>query len=101
MAMRTVWGTIIMSPDGSIEQKGEGFTVMHQKNGEYIISFSPPFSDIPSIVGSQVLFGDEDQYPVDNVVFPFLTKGAATAITGDAKGNQLDRSFSFIAIGLD
>ncbi|TRV43980.1 MAG: hypothetical protein EWV53_22765 [Microcystis panniformis Mp_MB_F_20051200_S9] len=71
----------------------------HQSNGEYIISFSPAFSATPSIVGSQVLYGQQSQKPLDNVVFPFLNSGAATALTGDSEGNKKDRSFSFIAIG--
>ncbi len=97
MTTKTLWG--VVNKDGSITSSGGGFTITHQGNGEYIISFSPTFSATPSIVGSQVLFGQESQDTRDNVVFPFLNSGAATALTGDSQGKHQDRSFSFIAIG--
>jgi len=98
MATRTSYGVI--NKDGTINSGSGDFTVTAQGNGEYIISFSPAFKGTPSIVGSQVLFGDTSQWPTDNIVFPFLNGGAATAITGGSDaGNQSNRSFSFIAIG--
>jgi|LakMenEpi03Aug12_release.lakeMendotaPanAssembly.Ray.scaffolds.fasta_scaffold592826_1 hypothetical protein len=99
MTTKTLWG--VVNKDGSIKSSGGGFTITHQGNGEYIISFSPTFSATPSIVGSQVLYGQESEKPLDNVVFPFLNSSTATAFTGDSKGDQEDRSFSFIAIGPD
>lgn len=97
METKTVWG--VLNKDGSINSSGGGFTVTHQGNGEYIISFSPAFSATPSIVGSQVLFSTTRQDTRDNVVFPYLNSGAATALTGDSGGNHADRPFAFVAIG--
>jgi hypothetical protein len=37
--------------------------------------------------------------PLDNVVFPLLSKESALAVTGDSKGGRVNRQFSFIAIG--
>jgi hypothetical protein len=97
METKTVWG--VLNKDGSINSSGGGFTVTHQGNGEYIISFSPAFSATPSIVGSQVLYGTSSQNTLDNVVFPYVNQGAATALTGDGAGKHLDRPFAFVAIG--
>ena len=96
MATMTVWG--VVNKDGSIGA-GNGFSITHQGNGEYIISFSPAFSGMPAITGSQVNYGDQGQNTRDNVVFPFVNNGSATALTGDGGGSRTDRSFSFIAIG--
>ena len=93
----TVWGTI--NGDGSIAA-GTGYSVTAQGNGEYIISFSPTFSGTPAIVGSQVLYGSGSENTLDNVIFPYLNNGAATAKTGDSNGNSTNRAFSFIAMGL-
>lgn len=93
----TVWG--VVNADGSIGN-GTGFSITHQDGGgEYIISFSPSFSGMPAISGSQVNFGSQNENTRDGVVFPFLNGGAATALTGDGGGSKTDRSFAFIAVG--
>ena len=53
----------------------------------------------PAIGASQTNFGDMGQNTNDNVVFPFVDKGSATALTGDYHGNHVDRGFSFLARG--
>jgi hypothetical protein len=95
-----VSGTI--NADGSVKSAGiNGFTVQKQNSGQYLITFVPPFADTPAIVGSQTRFGNvNDENPSDNVVFPLLDNGSATAVTGDSDGNHRDRSFSFIARGI-
>ena len=98
MSTNIVWG--VVNKDGTINSSGGGFSITHEGEGEYIISFSPEFSATPAITGSQVLYESQGQWPTDGVVFPYLNKGAATAITGGGTdGNRSDRSFSFIAIG--
>ncbi len=92
----TVWG--VVNKDGSIGN-GKGFSITHQGGGEYIISFSPSFSGMPAISGSQVNYGSQNEDTRDGVVFPFLNAGSATALTGDSGGSKTDRSFAFIAIG--
>lgn len=95
-----VSGTI--NGDGSVKSAGtKGFTVQKQSAGQYLITFTPPFADTPAIVGSQTNFGNvSDENPSDNVVFPLLDKGSATVVTGDSEGNHKDRTFSFIARGI-
>ena len=88
----------VINSDGS-KVSGHGFSVTSQGSGEYIISFSPPFSEVPAIVGSQVNFGSTGQDPRDGVVFPFVNAGAATVITGDSAGGHSSRTFAFIARG--
>lgn len=96
MASMTVWG--VVNANGTVAA-GSGFTVTSQGSGEYIISFSPAFSSMPAIVGSQANFGSTSQDTRDNIVFPYVNNGAATALTGDSGGNHTNRSFSFIAMG--
>jgi hypothetical protein len=88
----------VIGSDGT-KLSGHGFTVTSQGNGEYIISFSPPFSAIPAIVGSQVNYEKTSQDTRDNVIFPYVNTGAATAITGDSTGDHTNRTFAFIANG--
>ena len=96
MATQTVWG--VVNSNGTA-QSGSGFTVQYAGTGQYSITFDNAFSDIPSIVGSQVLFGSLNENTMDTVVFPQLTSKLATALTGEASGKHQDRNFSFIAIG--
>ncbi|MDJ0903195.1 MAG: hypothetical protein QNJ55_30795 [Xenococcus sp. MO_188.B8] len=96
MATMRIWG--VVNSDGTVNSGG-GFSINHQGDGEYIISFSTAFSGIPAIVGNQVLFGRPNQNPLDGLVFPFLDSGSATVLTSNANGAKVDRSFAFIAIG--
>ncbi len=92
----TIYGTI--GKDGNIIS-GSGFEVTKQQTGQFTIDFEQNFNDIPAIVSSQTGYGNLDENTMDNVVFPFLSAGSATAITGDASGHPSSRQFSFIAIG--
>lgn len=98
MTTRTIWGTV--NANGTILSGSGDFAVNRTGNGQYQIQFNDDFSATPAIVGSQVLFGNQGESPLDNIVFPFLNKNGATAFTGDSKGNVGDRSFSFIAVGV-
>ncbi|PTW61744.1 hypothetical protein C8N35_102460 [Breoghania corrubedonensis] len=93
---KTVWGTV--SGNGDL-LAGAGCTISKQGTGIYVIDFTTSFSGVPALVGSQTGFGSQGQSPLDNVAFPFLTGGTATAVTGDNQGSKEDRQFSFIAIG--
>lgn len=95
--MEILWGAI--NANGTISSSGGGFSVTRQGAGQYVISFRSLFQTIPSIVGSQTSYGNLGESPVDNVVFPLVDTGSATAITGDSNGNHQDRNFSFIAVG--
>lgn len=88
----------VVNANGSIAS-GSGFSVTRQTTGQYVIDFTQAFSELPAIVGSQTQFGNIGQNTRDNVVFPFVSNGSATALTGDSNGSHTDRSFSFIAIG--
>ncbi len=96
MALRTIYG--IVGPTGSIVS-GSGFAVSRTNNGEYQVQFNAQFSRIPAVVGSQVLFGNEDEDTRDNVIFPFLNTNGFTAITGDSGGSHKDRNFAFTVVG--
>ena len=93
----TLWG--IINPNGSTLVGSGGFNSSLGDAGEYTITFSPTFSDVPAIVGSQVKYGNTSESTLDNVVFPFVDSSSATAMTGDSSGKKTDRHFSFIAIG--
>src|ERR1051325_4279921 len=95
--MEILWGAI--NANGTIASSGGGFSVTRQGTGQYVISFRSLFQAVPSVVGSQTNFGGLNENPLDNIVFPIVDTGSATAITGDAQGNHQDRNFSFIAIG--
>ncbi|CAL2075556.1 conserved protein of unknown function [Tenacibaculum sp. 190524A02b] len=95
MSTNTIFGTI--SADGNIIS-GSGFSVKKQSTGKYLIDFNENFSEIPAIVGSQTGYG-EGEGPTDVIVFPFLERGFATALTGNGEFIASDRQFSFIAIG--
>lgn len=92
----TIYGTI--NKDGVI-LSGSGFSVTKHQTGQFIIDFEQEFKDIPAIVGSQTGWGKLSENTLDNVVFPFLSNGSATALTGDSSGDPSSRQFSFIAMG--
>jgi hypothetical protein len=91
-----LWGSI--NGDGTIAGGSGGFWVGHQSSGIYVITF-PAFASPPVIVGSQTGSNNLSQDNREGMVFPWVNNNYAIAITGDAAGNQQDRSFSFIAIG--
>ncbi len=88
-----LWGSI--NADGTIAGGSGGFWVGRQGPGMYVITF-PSFAKPPAIIGSQ----NKSEDNRDGMVFPWVNTNYAIAVTGNANGNQEDRSFSFIAIGL-
>lgn len=96
MSTTTIYGTI--GKDGNIIS-GSGFEVTKQQTGQFTIDFEMNFKEVPAIVGSQTGWGKLSENTLDNVVFPFLSNGSATALTGDASGHPSSRQFSFIAMG--
>jgi hypothetical protein len=89
-----LWGSI--NTDGTIASGSGGFWVGRQGPGMYVITF-PSFAGPPAIVGSQTRNRSVDNR--DGVVFPWVNSNYAIAVTGNANGNQENRSFSFIAVG--
>lgn len=90
----------VVNADGSIKSGDTSqFSVYRQATGQYVISFTSGFIDIPAISGNQVLSDSLGQYNTDGIVFPFLSAQSATVLTGDSHGSKEDRSFSFIAVG--
>ena len=96
MVTKTIYGTV--SKDGEIIS-GTGFLVERQSTGTYLIDFEPGFANVPSVVGSQTGYGKIDENTLDSVVFPYINRGSATVLTGNASGDKRDRQFSFTAIG--
>lgn len=91
-----LWGSI--NANGTIAGGSGGFAVGRQAPGMYVITF-PSFPELPAIIGSQTRSGISLEDNRDGMVFPWVNTNYAVAITGDADGNQQDRSFSFIAFG--
>jgi hypothetical protein len=102
MAQIIIWGAI--TKDGSVANGSRGgpgsynFSVSRVGTGTYSLTFTPSFSGLPAISGSQWGFGNS-QNTRDNVTFPQLSNATATVFTGDSSGERSDRNFSFIAIG--
>jgi hypothetical protein len=89
-----LWGSI--NADGTIASGSGGFWVGRQAPGLYVITF-PSFAQPPAIIGSQTRNRSVDNR--DGMVFPWVNSNYAIAVTGNANGNQENRSFSFIALG--
>ncbi|MDP9836023.1 hypothetical protein J2T09_000765 [Neorhizobium huautlense] len=96
--LRFIWATI--DPNGNVLASSEQVTVKRVDTGIYGIQFGLPYKVLPTVMGSQVLFGGDNQNPLDNVVFPMVSENGITAITGDASGSRSDRHFSFLALGV-
>ncbi|UXU86500.1 hypothetical protein [Burkholderia sp. S-53] len=94
---RIVWGTI--DKNGSILNGSGDFTVENVSSGKYSISFSPGFSALPGVVGSQNNYNETGQANSDGVAFPFVNKNSCQANTGNNSGSLQNRSFAFVAIG--
>jgi len=94
---RIVWGTI--DKNGSILNGSGDFTVENVSSGKYSISFSPGFSALPGIVGSQNNFNETGQANSDGVAFPFVNKNSCQVNTGNNSGSLQNRSFAFVAVG--
>ncbi|MBB6252165.1 hypothetical protein [Nitrospirillum iridis] len=93
-----IWGNV--SANGDIVSGSGNFLVSNTSGGHYNISFNTAFSQVPTVCGSQTMFGSSAEWPTDNVVFPFINNDSVTAITGlGTDGSQSNCSFSFIAIG--
>ena len=86
--LRIVRGTV--SSTGAII-KGSGFTVTHPGTGTYTITFTTPFSDVPTITATAV----------DIVVRAGAVISASSVNIGTANfgGASADDAFHFIAIG--
>lgn len=91
-----LWASV--NADGTVAASSGGLSVAHQATGTYVITF-PAYNMTPSIVGSQTRSNNSSEDNREGMVFPWVNKSYAIAITGDASGNQQDRSFSFVAIG--
>ncbi len=92
------------SSDGGLSPTvvtGSGFTVTHPATGTYDITFSSPFTTLPTIVANYQFVSS---YPSGNFaaatpVIVYKTINGFRLITGGS-GDLVDyRSFSFIAIG--
>ena len=74
--MPTVTLRATISSEGRLLTNSNGIYVTKVDRGEYAISFSTPSKIAPSIVGSQINFGP-NQDTRDNVIFPTLTEASA------------------------
>jgi hypothetical protein len=85
--LRIVRGTI--NPDGTIS-KGGGFSPNHPLLGAYIITFTPPFSDVPTVTASAS--GSEARVAS-------VSTNSATIFPVNIGGGATDDLVHFIAIG--
>ena len=80
---------------------GEGFHAKGIGKGDYIITFTPMFETLSSVVLTQ---SHESISPLpstlDNAVIVAADKKQVKYITGASDGTQWDRSCSFIAVGV-
>jgi len=96
MSVVTVFGSI--QSNGTIVSGSGNFSVKRESTGNYTILFNTPFNNNPAITASQWGYGSGES-TLDNVIFPSVSGGSASAQTGDGGGHYSDRNFSFIAIG--
>lgn len=81
---------------------GTVLTVTHPNTGLYDINFNASFSDVPTVVVTQIFPGgaSEGGDTRDNAVVVFVTKDSCRIKCGDGSGQPSDRMFSMIAVGL-
>ena len=98
----TLYGNVNGS-DASKQSGSTGWTCSKERQGVFLITFSPPFGETPALAVTQ-------NYPnwdgngsngntKDNAVIYQLTANQAKVVTGGSDGSLHDRNFSFIAIG--
>src|SRR5262249_31424348 len=95
MQLRYVAGYI--DANGNIIKGTGDFTVVHRTTGHYQIIFEPRFTNIISVIATQVYTPDGST--LDNAVIVNITNEQCYLHTGDAGGNNSDRQFCFIAVG--
>jgi hypothetical protein len=87
--------------DGAIIS-GTGFTVTPQGTGRYLINFTTPFPNPPTMLVSKI-YGNPDVNagatvePAENAIVDQVTVNNATVATSDAAGALVDGSFGFLA----
>ena len=100
ISVRAIWGTV---SDGGGKLNGEGFTVVHQGDGRYRVTFDIAFSSPPTVVVTNV-FGNvtvdagTNVKPHENAVLDQVLVDRALIATADDQGTLADRGFCFIAI---
>ncbi|KGU73545.1 hypothetical protein [Burkholderia pseudomallei] len=98
MANRIIWGSV--NADGSIKSGSDDFAVERTAEGKYTVSFNNGFSVTPAVVATQNNLGNPNQSNQDGVVVPFVNRNSFEIVTGNNSGNNQNRSFGFIAIGI-
>jgi hypothetical protein len=93
--LRMVRGTV--RRDGT-RQYGSGFESVRRNQGEYRITFTTPFADVPSAVASQIA-DSHDSKTTDNALIDFVDTKGITVYVGGAGGGKDNREFSFIVMG--
>jgi hypothetical protein len=99
---RMIRGTV--NADGTIAGGG-GFSVSKNGAGRYRITFTTPFTDIPSASATQIFTGvgsltaTDSGNSRDNAVIYGISASGVNIATGDGNGDRGDRAFSFIVIG--
>lgn len=85
------------------KKTGYDFKVNKVAAGKYIIDFSIPFPDVPTLIVTQV-YPDWDKPESeggdtrDNAIVVAVTESQAKIKTGECYGKAADRNFSFLAI---
>ncbi|ALL23637.1 hypothetical protein ABEX41_12930 [Bacillus tropicus] len=101
--MRIIHGFI--NEDGSLVSYGDSdnghIDITRIDTGLYEVNFEPHFSNIPSVVATQLWEGSGPKggSTLDNVVMVTLSNNSVRFKTGGGSGDAANRKFTFIAMG--
>jgi subtilisin-like proprotein convertase family protein len=89
--LRIIRGSVL--PDGAVFH-GSGFTVARVAAGEYVVTFTTPFLDTPTVTATAATF-----YTLHHAIVFDEAPNRARVVTFNASGVQTDADMNFIAIG--
>ncbi|MBD2682975.1 MULTISPECIES: hypothetical protein [Nostoc] len=104
MAQKIIYGTVA---DDGTKQSGQGFEVQSPETGTYVITFSEPFVEPPSIVATLKDWGADNQIVVKDItvnkaqvnIWDLGIKQQSSTSSPDLAVTKEKSAFNFIAIG--
>ena len=79
---------------------GENFESSRDDTGKYHIIFRPVFGTLYGCSVAQIGFDDGKNDPRDSSSPFAIEEGSMHILTGDPKGNRVDRPFTFVVVGV-
>lgn len=106
MAQKIIYGTV---RDDGTKQSGTGFDVNSPETGIYVINFSEPFVEAPTVVATLKDWGADNQIIVKDItanefkvaVWDLGIKQISGTTANDISVKPEKSAFNFIAIGED